>query len=170
MRSFSDLFRDVMQIAYVTEDLDVACDYFEQTLGTVPARKIYKSSLGGVVVVDGETAEEWVIDVALVNAGPTNFELIQPVSGAVDLYRSAIRPGAPATFHHVGYRIPDFDEATEIIAAAGKTWKQYGEMKGGLRFGYIDMTAELGHYVELMDLQPGGEQLFASLEAESNRR
>ena len=118
------------------------------------------------MVVDGETAEEWVIDVALVNAGATNFELIQPVSGSVDLYRSAIRPGAPATFHHVGYRIPDFDEATEIIAATGKTWAQYGEMKGGLRFGYVDMTAELGHYVELMDLEPGGEKHFASLEAQ----
>jgi catechol 2,3-dioxygenase-like lactoylglutathione lyase family enzyme len=168
VRTFSDLFRNVMQIAYVTDDLDRACDYFEQTLGTVPARKTYKSSLGGIVVVDGETAEEWVMDVALVNAGPTNFELIQPVSGAVDLYRSAIRPGAPATFHHVGYRIDDFDEATAIVHASGKEWKQYGEMKGGLRFGYVDMTAELGHYVEFMDLQAGGERMFASLEAESN--
>ena len=157
-----------MQVAYVTDDLEVACDYFEQTLGTVPATKTYKSSLGGIVVVDGETAEEWVMDVALVNAGPTNFELIQPVSGAVDLYRSAIRPGAPATFHHVGYRIDDFDEATAIMAAAGKTWKQYGEMKGGLRFGYVDMTAELGHYVEFMDLQPGGEKMFQRLEDQSN--
>ena len=170
VRAFSDLFRNVMQVAYVTDDLEVACEYFEQTLGTVPSTKTYKSSLSGIVVVDGETAEEWVIDVALVNAGATNFELIQPVSGSVELYRSAIRPGAPATFHHVGYRIPDFDEATEIIHAAGKTWKQYGEMKGGLRFGYIDMTAELGHYVELMDLQPGGEQMFAALEARSNDR
>ena len=41
-------------------------------------------------------------------------------------------------------------------------------MKGGLRFGYVDMTAELGHYVEFMDLQAGGERMFASLEAESN--
>ena len=113
VRTFSDLFRNVMQVAYVTDDLEVACEYFEQTLGTVPCTKTYKSSLGGIVVVDGETAEEWVMDVALVNAGPTNFELIQPVSGAVDLYRAAIRPGAPATFHHVGYRIDDFDEATD---------------------------------------------------------
>ncbi len=168
VRTFSDLFRNVMQVAYVTDDLEVACDYFEQTLGTVPTTKTYKSSLGGIVVVDGETAEEWVMDVALVNAGPTNFELIQPISGAVDLYRSAIRPGAPATFHHVGYRIDDFDEATAILAAAGKTWKQYGEMKGGLRFGYVDMTAELGHYVEFMDLQPGGEKMFQRLEDQSN--
>ena len=170
VRTFSDLFRNVMQLAYVTDDLDVACDYFEQTLGTVDCLKTYKSSLNGIAVVDGVTAEEWIIDVALVNAGATNFELIKPVSGSVDLYRSAIRPGAPATFHHVGYRIPDFDEATEILAANGKTWAQYGHMKGGLRFGYVDMTAELGHFIEFMDLERGGELHFAALEAKSNER
>jgi hypothetical protein len=169
MRSFSDLFRNVMQLAYVTEDLATAVDYFEKTLGTVKARTTYKSSMGGVVVVDGATAQEWVIDVAMVNAGATNFELIQPISGSVELYRAAIRPGVPASFHHVGYRIPDFDEATEIITASGKTWSQYGQLAGALRFGYVDMTAELGHYVEFMDLDAGGEQLFASLEAKSNR-
>ena len=43
-------------------------------------------------------------------------------------------------------------------------------MKGGLRFGYVDMTAELGHYVEFMDLERGGEMHFAALEAKSNKR
>ena len=170
MRTFSDLFRNVMQIAYVTEDLDMATAYFESTLGTVACRKTYKSSLGGIVVVDGETAEEWVIDVALVNAGPTNLEIIRPVSGSVDLYRSAIRPGAPASFHHLGFRIPDFDEASAIVAASGKTWKQYGHLEGALRFGYVDMTAELGHYVEFMDLEPSSAKHFAKLEEASNTR
>lgn len=168
MRELSDLFRNVMQIAYVTEDLDMACDYFEQTLGTVPCLRSYKTSLGGIVVVDGETADEWVIDVALVNAGATNLEIICPISGAVDLYRSAIRPGVPATFHHLGYRIPDMDEASAIVEAAGKTWKQYGRMDGSLRFAYVDMTAELGHYVEFMDLEPGGLKHFQRLEDQSN--
>ncbi len=170
MRTFSDLFRNVMQIAYVTEDLDAATEYFETTLGTGPSRKTWKSSLGGIVVVDGETAQEWVIDVALVNAGPTNLEIIRPVSGSVDLYRSALRPGAIASFHHLGFRIPDFDEATELVASVGKTWKQYGHMPGAIRFGYVDMTAELGHFVELMDLEPGMVKHFASLEAASDNR
>jgi hypothetical protein len=168
MRTMSDLFRNVMQLAYVTDDFEAACDFFEQTMGTVSCLKQYGSSLGGVVVVDGETAEEWLIDVALVNAGATNIELIRPISGSVDMYRSGIRPGAPATFHHIGFRIDDFDEATAILAATGKKWSQYGEMQGALRFGYVDMTAELGHYVEFMDLQPAGVKLFARLEAKSN--
>jgi Glyoxalase/Bleomycin resistance protein/Dioxygenase superfamily len=159
-----------MQVAYVTDDLDAATSYFESTLGTVPFRKHYKSSLGGIAIVDGRPAEEWVIDVALVNAGPTNLEIIRPVSGAVDLYRSAIRPGAPATFHHLGFRIDDFDEATAVVTASGKSWKQYGALTAGeIRFGYVDMTAELGHYVEVMELQPVAAERFAQLEALSNQ-
>jgi hypothetical protein len=168
VRSLSDLFRNVMQLGYVTEDLDVATAFFESTLGTSTCRKNYKSSLGGVVVVDGETAEEWVIDVALVNAGATNLEIIKPVSGSVDLYRSAIRPGVPATFHHVGFRVDDFDEATAVVAASGRSWKQYGNFAGSVRFGYVDMTAELGHFVEVMEVTPMFDAYLTQLEAESN--
>ena len=169
MRTLSDLMRNVMQMAYVTEDLDAATDYFESTMGTVPCIKTYKSSLGGNVIVDGEVVDEWVIDVALVNAGPTNFEIIRPVSGAVDMYRAAIRPGALATFHHVAVRVDSFDEATAVVQASGKSWAQYGSMEGSIRFGYLDMTAELGHYIEVMELLPSGQKYFAYLEALSNR-
>src|SRR5438067_1877006 len=105
-----------MQLGYVTDDIDAASSYLESTLGTTRCVKHYKSSLGGgrpptaasgpkipYVVVDGEPAAEWVIDVALVNAGPTNLEIIRPVSGAVELYRDAIRPGKPASLHHLGF-------------------------------------------------------------------
>jgi len=170
----SDLFRNFMQLGYVTDDIDAATSYLESRLGTVKCVKHYQSSLGGgrppgspFVVVDGEPADEWVIDVALVNAGPTNLEIIRPVGGAVDLYRGAIRPGEPATLHHLGFRVDDFDEASAIVAASGRTWKQYGD-SGAIRFGYLDMTAELGHFVEIMELDEAGAQGFAQLEAASN--
>lgn len=184
MRALSDLFRNFMQLGYVTDDIDAAASYLESRLGTVDCVRHYKSSLGGgrppvgagagageprapFVVVDGEPAAEWVIDVALVNAGPTNLEIIRPVGGAVDLYRGAIRPGVPATLHHLGFRVDDFEEASAVVAASGRTWKQYGD-SGGIRFGYLDMTAELGHFVEVMELDEASAQGFAHLEAASN--
>lgn len=176
VRSLSDLFRNFMQLGYVTDDIDAASTYLESTMGTTRCAKHYKSSLGGgrpgdsrspFVVVDGEVADEWVIDVALVNAGPTNLEIIRPVSGAVDLYRDAIRPGELATLHHLGFVVADFDEATAIVTASGKAWKQFGD-SGAIRFGYLDMRAELGHFVEVMELDEAGAQGFAQLEAASN--
>ena len=180
MRSLSDLFRNFMQLGYVTDDIDVAAAYLESTLGTVECMKHYKASLGGgrppaagqepssdFVVVDGVPADEWVIDVALVNAGPTNFEIIRPVGGAVDLYRRAVRPGVPATLHHVAFGVDDFDEATAVVTASGKSWAQYGR-SGPIRFGYLDLTAELGHFVEIMEYSGEGGSPFAYLEAASN--
>lgn len=169
LRSLADLLRDVIQLAYVTDDIDAAVAWFEGTLGTSRCHTRYKSSMGGIAHVDGEVVDEWVIDVALVNAGATNLEIIQPVSGAVDLYRGAIRPGAPATFHHIGVRVDDFDEATAVIEKAGRIWELHGD-NGAIRFGYVDLTAELGHHVEVMELQPGFEAYLAKLEAESNAR
>ena len=168
LRSLSDLFRNVIQIAYVTDDLDVGVEWLQSTLGTSPVHTMYSSSLGGTVIVDDQPAEEWVIDAALVNAGPTNIELIRPISGAVDMYRRGIRPGAPATFHHIGVRIDDFDEATELITRNGRRWEQYGST-GAIRFGYLDMTAELGHRVEVMELGPGMQRLLEMLREESDR-
>ena len=169
MRTFSDIFRSLMQVAYVAEDLDAAADWFESTLGTVPCRRSYRTSFGGVVLVDGEPADEFVIDIALVNAGPTNLEIIRPVSGAVDMYLDALRPEAPATFHHLGFRVDDFDEVASVVAASGRSWKQLGALAGLIRFGYVDMTAELGHYIEVMECGPPVAAHFAQLEAESNR-
>jgi hypothetical protein len=43
-------------------------------------------------------------------------------------------------------------------------------MAGGvIRFAYLDLTAELGHFVEVMELGPGFTSYLAKLEAESNR-
>jgi len=96
MRSLADLMRNFLQIGYVTDDIDAAASYLESRFGTIECVKHFTSSLGrgnpdaapgSFVVVDGVTAEEWLIDVALVNAGATNLEIIRPRDGAVDLYR-----------------------------------------------------------------------------------
>ena len=115
-------------------------------------------------MVDGRPADEWRIDVALVNAGPTNLEVIRPVGGAVDLYRDAVRPGEPVTLHHVGFVVDDFDEASAVVAASGRTWKQFGD-NGTIRFGYLDMRAELGHFVEIMELGQPAERWLAQIDA-----
>lgn len=168
LRSLSDLLRDVIQLAYVTDDLDAAVQWCQQVLGTTKPHTILSSSLAGVAVVDGEVAQEWLIDVAMVNAGDTNIEIIRPVSGAVELYRTGIRPGAPATFHHIGVRVDDFDEATELIGSSGREWIQHGTTEGLIRFGYLDLVAEIGHFVEVMEIGPGFQTYLDRLRDQSN--
>jgi len=176
MRSLADLMRNFLQVGYVTDDMDAAADYLESKFGTVKCMRHYRSSLGRAnpdaapgswVKVGGETADEWLIDVALVNAGATNLEIIRPVDGAVDLYRGVIRPGVPATLHHLGFRIDDFDAASAVVAASGRQWAQFG-VSGDVRFGYLDASDTLGHFIEVMELGPDSSAMFAELAAQSN--
>lgn len=168
MQTLSDLFRDMIQIAYVTNDIDAATEHLQTTQGMSCFRINRGSSLGGSIDVDGTIADEWVIDAALTYAGTTNIEVIQPVSGSVDLYASGIRPGSLLTFHHLGFRVDDFDEATAVVRRAGRKWIQHATF-GDIRFGYLDMTHELGHYVEVMEMGPQATAYFASIEADANR-
>jgi hypothetical protein len=47
MRSLSDLFRNFVQLGYVTDDIDAAASYLESAMGTGKCVKSYTSSLGG---------------------------------------------------------------------------------------------------------------------------
>lgn len=47
MRQLSDLFRNFMQLGYVTDDIDAAASFLRSRLGTVECVKHFKSSLGG---------------------------------------------------------------------------------------------------------------------------
>ena len=154
----------------MTEDIDAATAWFESTLGTTRCRTRYKSSLGGRVVVDGEPAEEWVIDVALVNAGPTNLEIIRPVSGAVELYRDGDPAGQCRRRSTTSASVsPTSTRRRRSSPPAAGRGSSTASSEDAIRFGYVDMTAELGHYVEVMELGPGLAAYFGQLEAESNR-
>lgn len=175
MQSLTDLFRDFVQFGYVADDIDAAAEYLRSTMGAPECRIHRGASMGGGlapssgkqadapwVVVDGELADEWVVDVLLADAGPAHIEVISPVSGAVDLYRSGIRRGSPLTLHHLGFRVADFDEADHVVRRAGRSWAQYGN-SGDVRMGYLDMTRELGHFVEVMQFNEASAERLAAL-------
>lgn len=167
MDGLSDLFRDLMQVAYVTDDIVAATEHLQSTMGIHPFHINRGASLGGEIEVAGETAADWVIDAALSYAGSTNIEVIQPIRGSVDLYTSGIRPGSPLTFHHVGYRVDDFDHACDVVARSGRSWIQHATF-GDIRFGYLDLTDELGHYAEIMELGPQASAYFDSIKTQAN--
>ena len=60
----------------------------------------------------------------------------------------------------------DFDEATAVVEASGRSWTQFGD-SGEIRFGYLDMRAELGHFVEVMELGQPTARWLARIDAAS---
>jgi hypothetical protein len=155
MNPLGSFYSGIFQYAYVCQDVEQAAAGFKTRFGTGD----FDFKLGLTVddvVVDGTPVSGWTIDVAVVNMADSNIELIKPVAGAVDLYRDEIRPGHLATFHHVD------------VAASGRAFALSGRMPDFCRFAYLDMRAELGHFVEYVELEELGKAHFAALRAKAS--
>jgi hypothetical protein len=88
--------------------------------------------------------------IALGRTGDLEIELIQPLSGAVDLYRGPLVRGGPLHFHHVAQRLDTLAdlEALQGSAAARGFAIPIDAESNGMTYFYIDARETLGHYVE----------------------
>lgn len=84
---------------------------------------------------------------AFIWIGDMQYELIQPVSGTVDLYRAAMPTDDSLSFHHVCMRVDDW---SPFRARVDKQPFQVA-IEGGsdfLKFLYLDARQVFGHYLE----------------------
>ena len=139
------------QNAYVTPDLDRAVELLRAQYGVRDVMTIEATT--DVRTPDGpgqatnKMAFAWV--------GKLQYELIEPVSGLVDIYREAVSPDQLLRFHHIAMRIADdwdgfraeLDRQKRPIAIEGHT-------PSGLKFCYVDARDTLGHYLEYVWAPP----------------
>ena len=77
------------------------------------------------------------------------YELIDPLSGYVDLYRDILPDDHTPRLHHTGVLVNDWQRLESDIAARGLPVIVSGDL-GEIKFAYVDTRAALGHYVEYM--------------------
>ena len=132
------------QNAYVTRDVAKAAAAFKAR-----ADVRMESHFDGSLPVVGATGETGLMAcrIAFLWVGDLQYELIEPVSGAVAIYRDALPPGDGLVFHHVGMRVPDW-AAFEARVARQKLPVAHRGEAGPLRFLYLDARPLLGHYLE----------------------
>ncbi|MEE2034933.1 VOC family protein [Rhodococcus chondri] len=142
------MFKNIMQLAWVTTDVRQAVKQFQEGQG-----------IENIAIFDGftlSTAEggEVVIDVALAYVGDMQFEIIQPVSGEVDLYRRHL-PADPTEyalrFHHICSRLDSIEEYEQVLSdyrKRGVTVEVDGSFGEGGRFFYADTRGLVDHYQE----------------------
>lgn len=140
---------NLMQVAWVTPNLDRTMDQFGQRYGipeffatevTFPAR--YFDETGDIS-----------IRMALANIDNMQIELIQPAGGLDRIYRDALpRDGSHANvFHHVCVKVNgDLSNWNAHIARTEeKTPVRYtGDPGPDVRFAYTDERANLGIWLE----------------------
>lgn len=161
-------YRDMLQLGYVTRDMDRATAFFEKKLGA-----------GAFSLADHElTADfagqqrDFAIRVALANVGAHQVEIIQPLSGAIDYYVDGVDyDHSVVTLHHIGFAVPGplsaWTKMVEDVRASGDEFTVMfcadPTPEFQVRFAYVDTRAHYGHFTEYLWWSPGVKAANAHL-------
>jgi hypothetical protein len=166
VRALGDLFTNIWQVAYVTADLDRGMEALRDRFGVEDCTEV---PTAGATFLRGNEPAEWEARIAMGARGGVIVELIEPVRGEVDFYRRFLpEDGSTALrFHHLATFIPTGDEAwsslTELLAASGLKVDYTVLIPDRVQAGYVDTTAELGHFMEVCQLQEADIEFFSGL-------
>jgi Glyoxalase/Bleomycin resistance protein/Dioxygenase superfamily len=170
VRALGDLFANVWQIAYVTRDLDRGMEELRDRFGVEHCVEV---PTAGATFLRGDEPAEWEARIAMGARGGLIVELIEPVAGEVHFYRRFLPgDGSPALrLHHLATFVALGEDVwsslTELLAASGLKVDYTVLIPDRVRAGYVDTTAELGHFLEVCQLQEADIEFFSGLVEQS---
>lgn len=143
------------QLGYVASDIHRAMAILREQYGTPEFRSLAGEDyvVSGYSVWTPQGEREIVTKCAVARINGQAIEVIQPVSGATEIYDEFIRPDEPMRLHHVAMRVDDFDGTLAEHERQGRRVV----IRGGIRqarFAYVDARATLGHYLEYVSAPP----------------
>ncbi len=146
------------QLGFITRSLETTAQQLKQSLG-VPEFFNFPDIKFQQLTYRGKPAT-CRVNVAIGYSGPTQIEIVEPISGTAAY--SEFLDGGGAGLHHIAVLVEDFDAALQQQQEAGLTVIQSGTIgtENAIRFAYIDTTATLGIITELIWLAPGMAQLY----------
>lgn len=146
-RNLSDLLAGVFQSCWVSPDFDAAIAQLERLGMEFPIR--FEPEVDFVV---GSRTEHVSLKAALGTAadGALAVEVLQPVDDPTGVFTSLLDGSSGgARFHHFGILTPDLGLARGALRADGLDYAIIGGTAEA-EFGLVDLTATLGHYLELI--------------------
>jgi hypothetical protein len=166
VRALGDLFTNIWQVAYVTSDLERGMQALRDDFGV---ENVTEVPTEGGTFLKGDEPADWQVRIAMgARPGGPILEVIEPIAGEVDFYRQALpADGAPLGFHHLANHVPlgdqEWESVGEVLAAHGLKVDYTLLIPDRVRAGYVDTTAQLGHFMEICQLQEADIELFSSL-------
>lgn len=166
VHALGDLFANIWQVAYVTVDLDRGIELLRERFGVEECMEV---PTAGATFLVGDEPAEWEPRIAMGARGGLIVELIEPVAGEVDFYRRFL-PGDGSfglRLHHLASLVPLGDDVWsaigDLLAESGLGFDYTVLIPGRVRAGYADTTAELGHFLEVCQLQSADIEFFSGL-------
>src|ERR1700733_3084560 len=170
IEALADLFANVWQLGYVTTELDRAIEFVSERFGLTHCPKLPS---GGATFLIGDEPAEWEARFAMGARGGLIIELIEPVAGEVDFYRRLLPDDGSfaVRLHHLAVFIANGEEEWErtraLLEKSGLPFDYTVLIPNRVRAGYVDMTAELGHWLEICQLQVEDTDFFSALVTDS---
>lgn len=152
-------YDDLVQMSYVTRDMDLALSHAESELGISG----FVHSQSEIEVLCFGERRMLGVKAAIANFDKRQFEIIQPVSGAIEIYTDpADLSGRVLNFHHIGIAIPGPRSAWDrLIGEVRDSGEAFAFLfpaapspDDRLRFCYVDTRRSLGHYTEYLWADP----------------
>lgn len=135
----------VSQLGYVVADIEMACKYYESTLGIGPFCPAFEVDMSGALFKGKPVQTK--IKVAFVDSGDVQIELIQPLD-VNNPYTEYLHKHGDG-IHHLGFTVTDMEAAKAGFAAAGLQPIFHHDMVV-MEFAYYDTSAIGGVMTELL--------------------
>ncbi len=156
---FGDRYGQLTQMSYITRDMDAALAHCDSELGLTG----FSQSDAAIEVLSFGKKRPLHVKAAMVNDGLNQFEIIQPVSGATEIYTDEVDLSKHIlNFHHVAIGVPGDSEAwdalLEEVRASGDAlaylFPSEPDPEAMIRFCYVDTRKRIGHYTEYLWVHP----------------
>ena len=157
MFGFGQKIGQIIQMAYVVEDIHAAIDWWARDARTGPWF-LLDSFLGPDQTYRGEpsTAD---VSIAMAFAGHMQIELIQPKDDNPSVYRETVQARGYG-FHHVGIAVADVDAQIAAYGARGYELAFKAAVPTGGAVAYLDGGPAHPGFIELIPATAGMDTAF----------
>ena len=164
---FGQSVNEIMQVAYVVDDLEAAAVRWTRHLDIGPW-VIFEHFSAESAMFYGEPSDVDV-SLALAYSGGMCFELIRQNNAAPSVYMDLTNKDGLGAFHHWAKGTETFDDDVAKYQSDGVKIAFSGNVTavGGLRFAYVDTFKELRGMIELIELGPLVEDFFSEIKSHS---
>jgi hypothetical protein len=142
----------IIQMGYVTRDLDAALDYW---INAIKAGPFYFAEYEPEQQVYRGKPTHTRFRLAYGFSGDMNVEVVQQLSGGPSAYTEALDAAGEiptgGLFHHVMVTHNGYDEAYNAYLAQGAERCFDAVAPGVLRYSYLDARKLMGSYLEMLE-------------------
>ena len=148
-------YGQLFQMSYITRDLDAAMAHATETMGI----DNFTTTDAEVEVLSFGKMRPLKIRAAFANIGRHQFEIIQPISGAINVYTDEVDiSGHILNFHHIAIAvrggIGQWRALIAEVRASGDDFAFLSPVEATdddkVCFCYVDTRKRLGHYTEYL--------------------